>query len=75
VVVTPGGAVSGVPHVPHPFDDDLALLYVGISPVRETSRQTIRSRVLGNHLGVGRASGNSLGAALAALAAALDDRR
>jgi hypothetical protein len=41
------GAVSGVPHVP---DDDLALLYVGISPVRETSRQTIRSRMLGNHL-------------------------
>jgi GIY-YIG catalytic domain len=32
------------------LDDDLALLYVGISPVRETSRQTIRSRVLGNHL-------------------------
>jgi hypothetical protein len=32
------------------LDDDLALLYVGISPVRETPRQTIRSRVLGNQL-------------------------
>jgi hypothetical protein len=43
------GAVSGVPHIPHPLDDDLALLYIGISPARETSQQTIRSRVLGNH--------------------------
>lgn len=24
--------------------------YVGISPARETSRQTVRSRVIGNHL-------------------------
>jgi hypothetical protein len=44
------GAIGGVPHVPHPLDDDLTLLYVGISPARETSRQTIRSRVIGNHL-------------------------
>jgi len=44
------GAIGSVPHVPHPLDDDLTLLYVGISPARETSRQTIRSRVIGNHL-------------------------
>jgi hypothetical protein len=34
----------------HPLDGDLSLLYIGISPVREGSRQTIRSRVIGNHL-------------------------
>jgi hypothetical protein len=44
------GALAGVPHVPHPLDGELSLLYVRISPARETSRQTIRSRVLGNHL-------------------------
>jgi hypothetical protein len=43
------GAIS-VPHIHHPVDDELSLLYVGISPARETSRQTVRSRVLGNHL-------------------------
>ena len=43
------GALA-VPHVPHPLHDDICLLYVGISPARETSRQTIRSRVIGNHL-------------------------
>jgi hypothetical protein len=43
-------AIGGVPHVPHPLDDELALLYIGISPARESSRQTIRSRVIGNHL-------------------------
>jgi GIY-YIG catalytic domain len=44
------GALAVVPHVPHPLHDDICLLYVGISPARETSRQTIRSRVIGNHL-------------------------
>jgi hypothetical protein len=44
------GALPGVPYVPHPHDEQLSLLYVGISPARETSRQTIRSRVFGNHL-------------------------
>lgn len=44
------GAIAGVPHAPHPHDERLSLLYVGISPARETSRQTLRSRVLGNHL-------------------------
>jgi hypothetical protein len=44
------GALHAVPHIPHPLHDDVSLLYVGISPARETSRQTIRSRVTGNHL-------------------------
>lgn len=44
------GAIAGLPHVPHPLDRRLSLLYVGISPARETSRQTVRSRVIGNHL-------------------------
>lgn len=43
-------AIRALPHVPHPADDNLSLLYVGISPVRESSRQTVRSRVIGNHL-------------------------
>jgi hypothetical protein len=44
------GALPGLPQIRHPFDEDVSLLYVGISPARETSRQTIRSRVIGNHL-------------------------
>ena len=44
------GALRHIPHIPHPLDDELSLLYVGISPVRETSRQTLRSRVIRNHL-------------------------
>lgn len=39
-----------MPHIPHPLDNDVSLLYIGISPVRMTSGQTIRSRVIGNHL-------------------------
>jgi hypothetical protein len=44
------GAIGDVPHVAHPLERELSLLYVGISPVREGSRQTIRSRIIGNHL-------------------------
>lgn len=44
------GALGAVPHISHPLDPNVALLYVGISPARETSRQTLRSRVVGNHL-------------------------
>lgn len=44
------GAIPSVPHVPHPADDEITLLYVGISPVRASSRQTVRSRIVGNHL-------------------------
>lgn len=45
------GAIADAPHVAHPLDGDIGLLYVGISPSRESSRQTVRGRVLGNHLG------------------------
>lgn len=41
------GAIPGVPRVPHPAHDEITLLYVGI---RASSRQTIRSRIVGNHL-------------------------
>lgn len=44
------GAIAKAPHVVHPVDDSLGLLYVGISPSRLSSRQTIQGRVLGNHL-------------------------
>ena len=44
------GALAAVPHHAHPLDPDVSLFYVGISPARETSGQTIRSRVVGNHL-------------------------
>jgi hypothetical protein len=44
------GSIAGVPYVPHPLDERLSFLYLGISPARETSRQTLPSRVLGNHL-------------------------
>jgi hypothetical protein len=44
------GALASVPHITHPTRDDICLMYVGISPARETSRQTVRSRVIGNHL-------------------------
>ncbi len=44
------GAVGPVPHIPHPLDEEVSLLYVGISPARETSAQTLRSRVVRNHL-------------------------
>ena len=47
---SPRGALPALPHIPHPTNRDVSLLYVGISPARETSRQTIRSRVIGNHL-------------------------
>src|ERR1700736_1301980 len=46
------GSLPGVPSHPHPRDDvDLDLLYVGIAPNSATSKQTLRSRVLKNHLG------------------------
>jgi hypothetical protein len=46
------GSIPGVPHHPHPLADvDLGLLYVGIAPKFATSKQTLRSRVLKNHLG------------------------
>lgn len=44
------GAIEGVPLSPHPRHPDAALFYVGIAPARASSSQTIRSRVIGNHL-------------------------
>jgi len=44
------GALATLPHIPHPANRDVSLLYVGISPANDTSRQTVRSRVIGNHL-------------------------
>lgn len=44
------GAIVKAPHVAHPSDGSLGLLYVGISPSRVSSRQTIRGRVFENHL-------------------------
>jgi hypothetical protein len=46
------GSIPDVPSHPHPDDAcDLDLLYVGIAPKFAGSRQTIRSRVIANHLG------------------------
>jgi hypothetical protein len=44
------GAIAPAPHVAHPTDATLGLLYVGISPSRLSSRQTIQGRILRNHL-------------------------
>jgi hypothetical protein len=43
-------SIPGVPECPHPSRERLDLFYVGISPATPSSAQTIRSRVLGNHL-------------------------
>jgi GIY-YIG catalytic domain len=56
----------GLPHIPHPLDEEISLLYVGISPAREASRQTVRSRVIGNHLN-GNVGSSTFRFALAAL--------
>lgn len=45
------GVLPQVPLVPHPAAAEFSLLYVGISPARESSAQLLRGRVLGNHLG------------------------
>jgi hypothetical protein len=60
------GAIGCMPHVAHPGEGALSLLYVGISPGRNGSRQTIRSRVVGNHL-KGNVGSSTFRLALAAL--------
>jgi len=45
------GALAGVPGRPHPSEAGLDLLYVGISPGSASSSQSLRSRLLGNHIG------------------------
>ena len=47
---TKPGSIPHVPPCPHPRIPDLHLFYVGISPSGPTSRQTIRKRVIGNHM-------------------------
>jgi hypothetical protein len=44
------GSIPEVPHVPHSEDEELGLLYVGISPSSSSSAQTLQGRVYGNHL-------------------------
>lgn len=64
--VVPGG-LPGVPYHPHPNRKaDLGLLYVGIAPNSATSQQTLRSRVLKNHLG-GNTGSSTFRFSLAAL--------
>lgn len=44
------GAIDGIPIRPHPDIAGISLLYVGISPARLGSGQTLRGRIVGNHL-------------------------
>jgi len=61
------GSLPAVPSQPHPRDGTrLDLLYVGIAPNTPTSRQTVRSRVLNNHLG-GNTGSSTFRYSLAAL--------
>jgi hypothetical protein len=47
---TRSGSLPNVPPSPHPSVPHLDLLYVGIAPVSSRSRQSLRSRILGNHI-------------------------
>ncbi len=60
------GSLPAVPSHPHPDGIKLDLLYVGIAPNSATSKQTIRSRVVGNHLG-GNTGSSTFRYSLAAL--------
>ena len=60
------GTIPGLPHHPHPERPELGLLYVGISPARPSSRGTIRSRIVGQHVG-GNTSSSTFRFVLAAL--------
>ncbi|MHB8060465.1 MAG: GIY-YIG nuclease family protein [Gaiellaceae bacterium] len=44
-------ALPGVPGRPHPTEPELRLLYVGISPRNASSKQNLRARLIGNHIG------------------------
>ncbi len=61
------GTLPGVPDQPHP-DPGIAysLLYVGIAPNSATSKQTLRSRVVSNHMG-GNIASSTFRFSLAAL--------
>jgi hypothetical protein len=43
--------MPGLPHIAHPLAPELGLFCVGISPRNQTSRQTVRRRVLRQHIG------------------------
>jgi hypothetical protein len=45
-----GDALPGVPAVPHPTENRLGLLYVGIGPASASSRETLNSRLVGKHI-------------------------
>lgn len=63
---TKTGSIPDVPACPHPSISDLHLFYVGISPRYETSQQTIRKRVGGNHMR-GNTGGSTFRLTLASL--------
>ena len=60
------GRSLGPPHHPHPARAELGLLYVGINPARASSAGTIRSRVVGQHVG-GNTSSSTFRFVLASL--------
>ena len=61
------GALPRVPRHPHPDPEiDFDLLYVGIAPNSATSKQTLRSRVMKNHLN-GNTGSSTFRLSLAAL--------
>ena len=45
-----GDTIAGLPHHPHPTVPGLGLLYVGISPMRQSSAGLIRLRVIDQHV-------------------------
>jgi hypothetical protein len=59
-------ALTGVPANRHPTLAELDLLYVGIAPSGPTSKSTLRSRVIGNHMR-GNIAASTLRRSLAAL--------
>jgi hypothetical protein len=61
-----GGSLPGVPRRPHPTAKDFDLFYVGISPVRNGSDATLRTRIIRNHLR-GNIGGSTFRFTLAAL--------
>lgn len=63
---TEPGSIPGVPRSPRPGVEEVDLFYVGISPSRETSRQSIRKRVIGNHIR-GNTGGSTFRLTLASL--------
>jgi hypothetical protein len=59
-------ALAGVPANRHPTLAELDLLYIGIAPSGPTSKSTLRSRVIGNHMR-GNIAASTLRRTLAAL--------